>query len=115
MSGAVRVTDLYKTPTDKIRKNRSKFYHLRRQGNESLANWLSRAEGVINRCGYPSFMIEFLLIDRFICGLDNTEMATIQLADTWSLQRIAEYFVRQNVGGTANATVQYEEVNISYF
>lgn len=95
MSDSVRLVDLYKTPSEEIRKNRIKFHHLRRNSRESSANWLSRVQKAIDRCKYPSFMIEFMLIDRFICGLIQTETSTIQLASTWSLQQIAEYFVEQ--------------------
>lgn len=115
MSGAVLMMDLYKTPTDQIRKSRRKFHHLRRQSNESLANWLGRAKRAVNRCRYPSFMVEFMLIDRFICGLNNTEMATIQLSNTWTLQQIAAHFVEQTVNVAANAAVQYDEVSVGYF
>lgn len=108
MSDSARVVDCYKTPTSAIRKNRMKFYCLRRKGGESIANWLSRVQASIKCCKYPTFMIEFLLIDRFICGLINSEMPTIQLANTWSLKRIVEYFLEQDVDDSVSVTAKSE-------
>lgn len=115
MSNSVGVLDLYKTPSNEILKHRKRFYGLRRKGNEPIPMWLTRVQNSINCCKYPTFIIEFLLIDRFICGLINTETATIQLANTWSLKRIVEYFLEQNVNDTVNIIVKSEPVSTSNF
>lgn len=115
MSGSVRVLDLYKTPKHEILNNRKKFHHLRRKRDETIADWLERVQNSIDCCKYPKFIIEFLLIDRFLCGLINHEMATIQLANTWSLKRIMEYFVEPNANDAGNVATNSELVSTLAF
>lgn len=115
MNDLVRIVDIYKTPTEEIRKNRIKFYCLRKKAGETIANWMNRVQNSIDCCKYPMFMIEFLLIDRFICGLINTEATIIQSAKTWSLERIVECFLEQNDDDAANVTVKSELVNTLNF
>lgn len=90
--------DLYKMPMDEILQNRFEFYEFKREAGEPIQQWLNRIQNCISCCDYPAFIIEFLLIDRFICGLSKTEMEIIRSAGTWSFKQIIERFGYQKVG-----------------
>lgn len=89
--------DLYKLPIDEILKNRIGFYEFKREVGEPIERWLIRIQNCISCCDYPPFIIEFLLIDRFICGLNKTEREVIRGAGTWSFKQIIGRFVHQKV------------------
>lgn len=84
--------DLYKAPKDKILENRKAFYGLQRKCNEPTDKWLKRVQNCISRCEFPIF-VEFLLIDRFVCALNKTEIGIIRGTDTWSLKKLLECFL----------------------
>lgn len=113
MGDFVGVLDLYTTPSDVILKNRKRFYGLRRKSDESPTIWLKRVQNAIKRCNYPS-LIEFFLIDKFICGLINTEKEAIQSASTWSLKRIAEFFSESNVDDKAVSASNFITLSLFY-
>lgn len=84
---------LYSVPSKVILQKRKDFYGLRRKKRESTNQWLNRIQKGINCCKFPSF-VEFLLIDRFVCGLDAVELKTIQSANkSWTLKQITELFL----------------------
>lgn len=87
---------LYKAPKKEILQNRKAFYDLKRGKNESIDEWLKRIQKCINCCDFPIF-VEFLLIDRFVCGLNKSEMEIILDTETWSLKQLLEYFLNQNI------------------
>lgn len=97
MSSSILNEIQYKSPSDDILMNRQEFYFLHRQNDESVANWLNRVKNRVNCCKFPKFMIEFLVIDKFVCGLTDTEMVTMRCAMTWSFKQILEYFSNENV------------------
>lgn len=82
--------ELYSVPSKPILQKRKDFYCLRRQKRESTTQWLDRIQKCIKCCKFPSF-IEFLLIDRFVCGLDATELKTIEKENkSWTLKQLME-------------------------
>lgn len=88
--------DLYKSPSNEILRNRRAFYGLQRKKHERMQQWLKRVQSSIRRCEFPK-IVEFLLIDRFVCGLNNTELKTIQSVHTWTLKRLVDMFLSQNI------------------
>lgn len=90
--------DLYKTPSDEILQSRRAFYSLRRRPGESNAKWLKRVQECIGYCEFPLF-VEFLLIDRFICGLNANELESIRSIASWTFKQLLDFFSDvQNVG-----------------
>lgn len=95
MFDIIRKQVLYEAPKKEIVKNRKVFYELKRREKESVDKWLQRVQKCIECCDFPEFM-EFLVIDRFVCGLDNTEMEIILKTAAWSLKQLLEHFLDQN-------------------
>lgn len=89
--------NLYKPPKKEILKNRKAFYDLKRKKSESTDKWLERIQKCIDCCDFPKFM-EFILIDRFVCGLNKTEMEIILKTENWSLKQLLEHFLNQSGG-----------------
>lgn len=88
---------LYKVTEHETLKNRRAFYDLRKKFGESMDGWLKRVQICIGVCGFPAIIMEFLLIDRFICGLNANEVKTIQYMDTWTLRQLIEYNFDEDV------------------
>lgn len=93
----------YKIPSHEILKKRRKFYGLRKEVGESVERWLKRVQLCIDYCEFPKGIIEFLLIDRYICELNDNELKAIERVDTWSVEQLLRYYLNdQNVKHTAS-------------
>lgn len=86
---------MYKTPSNAVLTNRKMFYGLQRKRREPIEQWLKRIQNCIDYCKYPS-TIEFLLIDKFVCGLNKCELEIIQSAQNWTLKQLLEHFLIEN-------------------
>lgn len=96
MTGSIDTVDLYKIPSDTVLKHRKAFYGLWRRSDDQTTTWLKRVRDCIRRCKFPK-LIEFLLIDKFVCELSRDEKKSIRTAaNTWSLEQLSEYFHGQN-------------------
>lgn len=87
---------VYRTPSNEILRNRRTFYGLQRRIQEPVQQWLKRIQTGIRGCEFPK-IIEFLLIDRFVCGLNSTELKSIRRVHTWTLKQLMEMFLTQNI------------------
>lgn len=85
----------YSIPPKVLVERRKEFYGLKRKRQEPIDMWLNRVENCIRCCKFSSFM-EFLLVDRFICGLNAAELKSIQHASTWTLNQLTEFFSNRN-------------------
>lgn len=86
----------YRIPSDGIQRNRRVFYGLRRKSDESISQWLNRVKSYIRHCEFSRFK-EFLLIDRFVCGLNPNELATIQnLKKCWTVKQLLEHYLDED-------------------
>lgn len=93
----------YKIPSHEILKKRRKFYGSRKEVGESVERWLKRVQLCIDYCEFPKGIIEFLLIDRYICELNDNELKAIERVDTWSVEQLLRYYLNdQNVKHTAS-------------
>lgn len=93
----------YKIPSHEILKERRKFYGSRKEVGESVERWLKRVQLCIDYCEFPKGIIEFLLIDRYICELNDNELKAIERVDTWSVEQLLRYYLNdQNVKHTAS-------------
>lgn len=96
--------DLYKLPQNEILHNRVEFYGLKRETTDTIEQWLNRVQTCIIGCDLPTIVIEFLLIDRLICGLNTAEMDVIRRSGSWSLKQIIERFGYQK-GDTVEVVI----------
>lgn len=110
MTETVCEMDLYIVPSDEIRNNRKAFYDLRRERSELIKTWLNRIELSVSCCEFAKYT-EFLLIDKFFCGLHNDEMHVITRAHTWSFKQFNKHFnPTNNTGhGHMNANMTLDE------
>lgn len=86
----------YEAPSNQILRNRQAFYSLQRKAQESVDEWLKRIQSTIRCCEFPT-IIEFLLIDRFVCGLNRNELVTIRCGQSWTVERLEETFTSENI------------------
>lgn len=87
----------YRVPSDGIQRNRRVFYGLRRKSDESISQWLNRVQSYIRHCKFSAFK-EFLLIDRFVCGLNPNELQSIQnLKKSWTVKQLLEHYRDETV------------------
>lgn len=88
--------DTFKITFKRILENRREFYGLQRRDGDPITIWLQRVEYYIQRCEFPMNLTEFLLVDRFICGLNSVELKTIENTNTWTFKQLLECFSDQN-------------------
>lgn len=90
--------DLFQIPSEQILRNRQTFYGLLRKSDNETSNWLKQVQNCIRHCEYPKIIMEFLLIDRFICGLNTSELKIIQGASQyWTLKQLLEHILDENI------------------
>lgn len=90
--------DLYEIPLNEILQEHREFYGLRREFGESIEHWLKRVQDFLRHCEFPTIIVEFLLIDRFICGLNSSELRTIQsVSKSWTLKQLLEHVLDGNI------------------
>lgn len=88
--------DLYETPSNEILRHRRGFYDLWKRCDDQTAAWLDRVQSQISLCEFPPLISrEYLLIDKFLCELDDDERAFIQSVDTWTLIKLKDFVERQ--------------------
>lgn len=109
MTESICGVDLYEIPSDTVLKHRKVFYGLWRRSDDQTTTWLERVRNCIRRCEFPK-LIEYLLIDRFVCELNQKEKNSIRAAaEIWSFKLLNQYLVCKNVaigrGGGKNATI----------
>lgn len=107
--------NLYKTPSDEILRQRKAFYGLFGRPDDHARRWLNRIQCQFNRCDFPPMISrEYLLIDKFVCGLNSVETELMRNISTWTLLELTEYFKNANTNiesPSSLATVKYEFVS----
>lgn len=89
---------IYEIPSKEIFRNRRAFHDLWRKNDVQTASWLQQAQSSIRRCEFPTNVMEFLLFDRFVCGLNANELKSIQsVNESWTLTQLFEYFVDKSI------------------
>lgn len=90
--------NLYEIPLNKSLKIHRAFYGLWRRSDDKATAWLKRVRNCIRHCEYPTITMEFLLFDRFICGLTANELKSIQsVKKSWSLKQLMVHFSNANI------------------
>lgn len=94
MVDPVQNWNLYKVPSHQILGNRLAFYGLRKEFGESIDRWLKRVQSSLRFCEFPTIIVQFLLIDRFLCALSTNELKSIQSTNkSWTLNQLMEHFL----------------------
>lgn len=84
---------LYKTPSIEIIRHRKEFYGLWKRCDDQTFTWLNRVQNKIDRCEFPPVLSrDYLLVDRFVCALDDDERKFVQSVNTWTLKELQDYF-----------------------
>ena len=103
--------DLYQIPSKEILKNRREFFGLWRRSDDEISAWLKRVQNCIRRCEYPTIILEFLLFDRFVCGLDADELKSLRSVNkSWTFKQLLNHFSDKSIDTghiEANLTVDY--------
>lgn len=90
--------NLYQAPSIEILRHRREFYGLLQGSEEQTTTWLNRIQSQIDRCEFPSFMSrEYLLIDKFVCALNDDEREFIRSVSTWTLMELNEYLANKEM------------------
>lgn len=88
--------DEYKIPSEEIWQNRKLFYSLRRERDELLKSWLDRVQNRSNCCEFVKFA-NFLVLDKFTCGLKRDEMKLMESSNTWTLKQLNKYLSNEEI------------------
>lgn len=95
--------DTYEIPSEEIRQNRKLFYGLRRERDELLKSWLDRVQNRSNCCEFVKFT-NFLVIDKFTCGLKHDEMKLVESSNTWTLKQLTKYLSNEKIHADSMGT-----------
>lgn len=100
----------YRIPSEELRQNRRTFYSLHRERNEEIISWLVRVQSHSSCCEFVKFA-NFLTIDRFIFGLEPSELNSMtSLSNIWSLNQLMTHFSnRQMRSVLTNANERIED------
>lgn len=105
-----------KIPTCDILRHRNEFYRLQRSTDDQTTAWLEQVQSCIRRCEYPTIFMEFLLFDRFVCGLNAKELKSILCENkSWSLTQLLEHFSNEsndNIEATSTADQNVNQSNV---
>lgn len=89
--------DFYRIPSQSILQMRKAFYSLHRENDETTDQWLNRVRSSVRNCEFPLFF-KYLMMDRFVCGLNTNELKTIQSAGKYStLDQLVDHFTDRNI------------------
>lgn len=95
--------NLYKTPSDEILWYRKELYDLWRRTDDETTTWLHRIQSQFNRCDFPLLISrEYMLIDRFVCGLNDNEKDFMRSVSTWTLMELTKYLGHRKEDGEAS-------------
>lgn len=77
----------YEIPTDTVLQHRKTFYSTQKETEEPITEWFYRIRSIIEYCDYGDFS-NFLIIDKFFCGLDDDAKRWLRKTKTWSTDRL---------------------------
>lgn len=77
----------YEIPTDAILEHRKHFYSTEKEATEPVAEWFCRIRNAIEHCEFGGFS-NFLIIDKFFCGLDDDAKRWLRKTKSWSTDQL---------------------------
>lgn len=100
---------IYEIPSNEILQNRQTFYSLLRKDTDKSTTWLKEVQSCSRRCDFPTTITEFLLLDRFVGGLNANELKSIRTASkSWILKQLLEHYSNGNI------ELEHSEGNLEY-
>lgn len=78
---------VYKTPSRSIFQNRQQFHAAQKTNDESTSDWFKRLQQIIGICEFET-IAEYMLIDKFVSGLSNSDFEKISQVLSWSLEEL---------------------------
>lgn len=76
---------VYQTPTVAAFQKRKLFHATRKEHTESISDWFKRVQQFIIKCEFDG-MSEYMLIDKFVSGLNEMDFHKIAKVPNWTLQ-----------------------------
>lgn len=80
-------SNFYQTPTDTVLQHRDAFYSIQKETTETIVDWFSRVRAAVEHCNFGD-LAEFLIIDKFFCGLDDDAKRLLRKTNTWSTEQL---------------------------
>lgn len=77
----------YDTPSMAIFQNRKRFHAIQKSPSESTSTWFKRLQTSIGHCAF-SRISDYMLIDKFVSGLSETDFETISQIPTWTIDEL---------------------------
>lgn len=81
------LSNFYQTPTDTVLQHRNAFYSIQKETTEPVVDWFCRIRGAIEHCNFGD-LDNFLVIDKFFCGLDDNAKRLLRQTNTWSAEQL---------------------------
>lgn len=102
----------YKPPTELALRNRKSFHACQKKHSESIEEWFSRIKKCIDVCEFGAHN-EFMLIDKFISGLNETIFERLAQADNLTSEQTLSIATKsQNIfANTIFLETEYEPLN----
>lgn len=76
---------VYRTPTVTAYRKRKLFHATQKEQAETISDWFKRLQQSITDCEYD-LMAEYILIDKFVSGLDEMDFQKIAQVASWTLE-----------------------------
>lgn len=86
------LSTFYEIPTDAILEHRKFFYSTQKEATEPVAEWFCRIRNVIEHCEFGDFS-NFLIIDKFFCGLNDDAKRWLRKTKTWSTDQLYQEII----------------------
>lgn len=78
---------IYKTPSTVVFHNRQQFHATHKVPGENTSDWFKRLQLFIGKCEFET-LTEYMLIEKFISGLNNEDFEKISQVPTWTTEEL---------------------------
>lgn len=104
---------LYEIPSSTIIDHRIEFYAMHKESTEALERWLYRVRRSADYCQFGTLR-DFLLMDKFVCELNNDDIQILRNTGTWSFNEL-DAAVKANE--ICSVVIKYDEeaIESEYF
>lgn len=106
----------YQTPAESVLQSRKVFYLSYKVKKEPVLEWLRRLKTCIDGCDFGP-LVDFLLIDKFLCELDTDELHELNSIGAFTFDRLLEVledqtiYIENNPNDVATFTEQSNDSN----
>lgn len=99
-------SNFYRTPTEAILQHRQTFYLIQKESTEPIAEWFCRIRSAIEHCDFGDIG-DFLVIDKFFCGLDSDVGGWLHKNTTWSADQLFQAIIDPEFPDSNNMIVEH--------